>query len=81
MNILYHCMFMSVFLCQDPPDAKISSTPGDWFVGLDKAELVCSSIGNPKPQNITWTWYCHQPVCCLYIHTYKHTYGLTLSGC
>ncbi|XP_030259631.1 nectin-4 isoform X2 [Sparus aurata] len=41
---------------QYPPDAKISSTPGDWFVGLDKAELVCSSIGNPKPQNITWTW-------------------------
>ncbi|XP_036940534.1 nectin-4 isoform X2 [Acanthopagrus latus] len=39
-----------------PPDAKISSSPGDWFVGLDKAELVCSSEGNPKPQNITWTW-------------------------
>ncbi|KAM8727716.1 nectin-4 isoform 2-T2 [Acanthopagrus schlegelii] len=39
-----------------PPDAKISSSPGDWFMGLDKAELVCSSEGNPKPQNVTWTW-------------------------
>nr|XP_046264597.1 nectin-4 isoform X2 [Scatophagus argus] len=39
-----------------PPDATISPATGDLFVGSDKAELVCSSGGYPKPQNITWTW-------------------------
>ncbi|XP_059200958.1 nectin-4 isoform X2 [Centropristis striata] len=38
-----------------PPDATISAGTEDWFVGMEKAELVCSSGGNPKPQNITWT--------------------------
>ncbi|XP_074508195.1 nectin-4 isoform X1 [Sebastes fasciatus] len=41
---------------QYPPDATISAGTGDFFVGLEKAELVCSSGGYPKPQNITWTW-------------------------
>ncbi|KAM6920300.1 nectin-4 isoform 1-T1 [Lycodopsis pacificus] len=41
---------------QYPPDATISAGAGDWFVGLEKAELVCGSGGYPKPQNITWTW-------------------------
>ncbi|XP_068587465.1 nectin-4 isoform X1 [Cebidichthys violaceus] len=41
---------------QYPPDATISAGTGDWFVGLEKAELVCGSGGYPKPQNITWTW-------------------------
>ncbi|XP_071347074.1 nectin-4 isoform X2 [Trachinotus anak] len=39
-----------------PPDATISTASGDWYVGLEKAELVCDSGGYPKPQNITWTW-------------------------
>ncbi|XP_075953246.1 nectin-4 [Anarhichas minor] len=41
---------------QYPPDTTISAGTGDWFVGLEKAELVCGSGGYPKPQNITWTW-------------------------
>lgn len=41
---------------QYPPDATISAGTGDWYVGLEKAELVCSSGGYPKAQNITWTW-------------------------
>uniref|UniRef100_A0A3Q3JIR8 Ig-like domain-containing protein n=1 Tax=Monopterus albus TaxID=43700 RepID=A0A3Q3JIR8_MONAL len=41
---------------QYPPDATISSRSGDWYVGLQKAELLCDSGGYPKPQNITWTW-------------------------
>lgn len=41
---------------QYPPDATISAGTGDWFVGLEKAELVCGSGGNPEPQSITWTW-------------------------
>ncbi|XP_034470563.1 nectin-4 isoform X1 [Hippoglossus hippoglossus] len=40
---------------QYPPDATITSVSGDWFVGLENAELVCDSGGNPKPQNFTWT--------------------------
>lgn len=39
-----------------PPDATISASTDDWFKGLEKAELVCRSGGNPKPNNITWTW-------------------------
>ncbi|XP_034558567.1 nectin-4 isoform X2 [Notolabrus celidotus] len=38
-----------------PPDATISADTDDWFAGLENAELVCSSGGNPKPDNITWT--------------------------
>ncbi|XP_070775307.1 nectin-4 isoform X2 [Enoplosus armatus] len=41
---------------QYPPDATISTATGDWFVGLETAELVCGSGGYPKPQNITWMW-------------------------
>ncbi|XP_060940208.1 nectin-4-like isoform X2 [Limanda limanda] len=40
---------------QYPPDATITSVPGDWFAGLENAELVCDSGGNPKPQDFTWT--------------------------
>ncbi|KAM8851021.1 nectin-4 isoform 2-T2 [Spinachia spinachia] len=40
---------------QYPPDATISAETGDWFVGLEEAELVCGSGGHPKPQNVTWT--------------------------
>ncbi|XP_060940545.1 nectin-4-like [Limanda limanda] len=40
---------------QYPPDATITSVSGDWFVGLENAELVCDSGGNPKPQDFTWT--------------------------
>ncbi|XP_056266584.1 nectin-4 isoform X1 [Pseudoliparis swirei] len=40
---------------QYPPDAVISAGSGDWFVGLENAELECSGGGSPKPQNITWT--------------------------
>uniref|UniRef100_UPI0037E9624E nectin-4 isoform X2 n=1 Tax=Semicossyphus pulcher TaxID=241346 RepID=UPI0037E9624E len=40
---------------QYPPDAAISAGTDDWFAGLEKAELVCSSGGYPKPENITWT--------------------------
>lgn len=40
---------------QYPPDATISAGTGDWFVGLEKAELVCNSGGHPKPRNVTWT--------------------------
>ncbi|TMS09310.1 Nectin-4 [Larimichthys crocea] len=41
---------------QYPPDATISTDNGKWFVGLEKAELLCKSGGYPKPENITWTW-------------------------
>ncbi|XP_071777714.2 nectin-4 isoform X1 [Centroberyx gerrardi] len=40
---------------QYPPDATISPSKGDWFVGVKNAELSCDSGGYPKPQNITWT--------------------------
>ncbi|XP_056913665.1 nectin-4 [Takifugu flavidus] len=39
-----------------PPDAAISSATAEWFVGLKKGELVCSSGGYPKPENVTWKW-------------------------
>ncbi|CAB1448608.1 unnamed protein product [Pleuronectes platessa] len=41
---------------QYPPDPTITSVSGDWFVGLENAELVCDSGGNPKPQDFNWTW-------------------------
>ncbi|XP_041805930.1 nectin-4 isoform X1 [Chelmon rostratus] len=41
---------------QYPPDATITAATGNWFMGLEKAELVCSSRGHPKPENVTWTW-------------------------
>ncbi|XP_060901333.1 nectin-4 isoform X1 [Labrus mixtus] len=40
---------------QYPPDATISAGTDDWFAGLERAELMCGSGGNPKPDNITWT--------------------------
>ncbi|KAM6990615.1 nectin-4 [Tautogolabrus adspersus] len=40
---------------QYPPDATISAGTDDWFAGLEQAELMCGSGGNPKPDNITWT--------------------------
>uniref|UniRef100_H3C5Y3 Nectin cell adhesion molecule 4b n=1 Tax=Tetraodon nigroviridis TaxID=99883 RepID=H3C5Y3_TETNG len=39
-----------------PPDAAISASQAKWFVGLKKAELMCSSGGYPKPDNFTWKW-------------------------
>ncbi|KAM9844898.1 nectin-4 isoform 2-T2 [Aulostomus maculatus] len=39
---------------QYPPDATISSSTDDWYVGLEEVELNCNAEGNPKPQNITW---------------------------
>lgn len=41
----------------DPPDATISTDTAKWFIGLENAELMCSTGGQPRPQNITWTWY------------------------
>ncbi|XP_034039309.1 nectin-4 isoform X2 [Thalassophryne amazonica] len=41
---------------QYPPDATITTSTADWYVGLEKAELLCDVGGFPKPQNITWTW-------------------------
>lgn len=49
--------FSMLFSVSDPPDAAISSATAEWFVGLKKAELVCSSGGYPKPENVTWKWY------------------------
>lgn len=40
---------------QYPPDAKISPSPGQWYAGLEKAELLCDGDGHPKPHNISWT--------------------------
>lgn len=40
---------------QYPPDATISTSPAHLYVGLENAELLCESKGNPKPQNILWT--------------------------
>ncbi|XP_029309976.1 LOW QUALITY PROTEIN: nectin-4 [Cottoperca gobio] len=40
---------------QYPPDATISAGSGDWYVGLEKAEMICGAGGYPKPQNFTWT--------------------------
>ncbi|XP_014910215.1 nectin-4-like isoform X1 [Poecilia latipinna] len=40
---------------QYPPDPIISSSPSNWQVGLQKAELVCEGRGNPTPQNVIWT--------------------------
>ncbi|XP_028283098.1 nectin-4 isoform X2 [Parambassis ranga] len=39
-----------------PPDATISTPSGHWYNGLEKAELVCEGGGNPKSENISWTW-------------------------
>nr|XP_040026322.1 nectin-4 isoform X3 [Gasterosteus aculeatus aculeatus] len=40
---------------QYPPDATISAETRDWVVGLERAELLCGSGGQPKPQSVTWT--------------------------
>ncbi|KAM4727499.1 nectin-4 isoform 2-T2 [Anableps anableps] len=41
---------------QYPPDPSISSPTSHWYVGLEKAELVCEGGGYPNPQSFTWTW-------------------------
>lgn len=41
---------------QYPPDATITTSSSRWYVGLEKAELVCEGRGHPKPRNFTWTW-------------------------
>uniref|UniRef100_A0A3Q1ENQ5 Nectin-4-like n=1 Tax=Acanthochromis polyacanthus TaxID=80966 RepID=A0A3Q1ENQ5_9TELE len=38
-----------------PPDATISPSSGQWYAGLEKAELSCEGRGHPKPHNISWT--------------------------
>ncbi|KAM9322130.1 nectin-4-like isoform 2-T2 [Pholidichthys leucotaenia] len=40
---------------QYPPDATISTSPHDLYLGLEKAELECKGGGHPKVQSITWT--------------------------
>lgn len=62
MYVYEYSMWLCPYVCfllSDPPDATISAPTGDWFVGLEKAELACNSGGYPKPQNLTWKWYCH----------------------
>lgn len=49
----------TIFSAPDPPDAAISPATAEWFVGLEKAELMCISRGYPKPENVTWKWYSH----------------------
>lgn len=41
---------------QYPPEVKISAATGDWFVGMEKAELICAAQGQPHVHNITWKW-------------------------
>lgn len=41
---------------QYPPELKISAGKGDWFVGMEKAELVCEAQAQPQVHNITWKW-------------------------
>lgn len=41
---------------QYPPEVKISAGTGDWFVGLEKAELICNTQAQPRVHNITWKW-------------------------
>ncbi|XP_068604913.1 nectin-4 [Brachionichthys hirsutus] len=41
---------------QYPPDAAISTSATDWFVGLEQAALVCSGGGYPEADSITWNW-------------------------
>lgn len=40
---------------QYPPDPKITSPDLQWYVGLEKAELVCDGRGYPEPKSIKWT--------------------------
>ncbi|XP_054870407.1 nectin-4-like isoform X1 [Amphiprion ocellaris] len=40
---------------QYPPDATIPLSSGQWYTGLEKAELSCEGGGHPKPHNISWT--------------------------
>lgn len=54
VHIQCSCM---IFSLPDPPDVAISSATADWFLGLEKAELICSSGGFPKPENVTWKRY------------------------
>ncbi|XP_077580203.1 nectin-4 isoform X2 [Stigmatopora nigra] len=39
-----------------PPDASITATTDNWFVGLDQAALTCQTSGFPVPEDVTWTW-------------------------
>lgn len=41
---------------QYPPEVKISAGKGDWFVGMEKAELICGAQSHPGVHNITWKW-------------------------
>ncbi|XP_017266528.1 nectin-4 [Kryptolebias marmoratus] len=38
------------------PYPTITSPSGNWYVGLEKAELVCNGRGYPESHNIIWTW-------------------------
>ncbi|XP_020777867.1 nectin-4 [Boleophthalmus pectinirostris] len=41
---------------QYPPEVKIVAGSGDWFVGMEKAELQCEAQGQPPVSNVTWKW-------------------------
>lgn len=54
---LWCCLLNICVSVSDPPDATITTSSSRWYVGLEKAELVCEGRGHPTPQNFTWTWY------------------------
>ncbi|XP_072296316.1 nectin-4 [Eucyclogobius newberryi] len=41
---------------QYPPEVKITPGSGHWFVGMEKAELVCHARGQPQVSSVTWKW-------------------------
>lgn len=48
--------FSNTLEVQYPPEVKISAGKVDWFVGMEKAELVCEAQAQPPVHNITWKW-------------------------
>lgn len=38
-----------------PPNAVISGSEGNWYVGMEGATLQCKGQGNPEPHEISWT--------------------------
>lgn len=48
--------FSNTLQVQYPPEVKISAGKVDWFVGMEKAELVCEARGQPQVSNVTWKW-------------------------
>uniref|UniRef100_A0A8C7YCP5 Ig-like domain-containing protein n=1 Tax=Oryzias sinensis TaxID=183150 RepID=A0A8C7YCP5_9TELE len=37
------------------PHAEVTGYNNSWVIGMKNVALKCSSGGNPKPQNVTWT--------------------------